>query len=98
MSGSGQSRHFQATLGGRFSPQNRHSLPPQDRSRRARNRLLHRNKFGEVQRVKSGLRRTEALGGRFRKSLSGVQLVEQHLSLFQIERVETFGEATVDGG
>jgi hypothetical protein len=42
--------------------------------------------------------RTEALRGRFRKSLSGVQLVEQRLSLLQIERVETFGEAAVDGG
>ena len=30
----------------------------------------------------------------FRKSLSGVQLVEQGLGLLQIERVETLGEPT----
>ena len=42
--------------------------------------------------------RTEAPRGRFRKSLSGAQRVEQRLSLLQIERVETFGEAAVDGG
>jgi hypothetical protein len=42
--------------------------------------------------------RTKALRGRFRKSLSGVQPVEQRLSRLQIERVETFGEAAVDGG
>src|ERR1019366_3268771 len=32
----------------------------------------------------------------FRKPLSGVQLVEQRLSLLQIERVKTFGEPAVD--
>jgi len=28
--------------------------------------------------------------------LSGVQLIEQHLGLFQIERVEAFGEPAID--
>ena len=32
----------------------------------------------------------------FRNSLSGVQLVEQRLRLFQIERIEAFGELSVD--
>ena len=34
--------------------------------------------------------------GRFRNRLSGVQLVEQSLGVFQIERVEAFGEPAVD--
>jgi hypothetical protein len=34
--------------------------------------------------------------GRFRNWLSGVQLIEQRLSLLQIERVETLGEPAVD--
>ena len=60
---------------------------------------MQRNKFDEVQPVKSGLLRQHgALRGGFRKSLSGVQLVQQRLSLLQIERVEPFGEAAVDGG
>ena len=71
----------------------------QQRTKRARNRLLHRNKFGEVQRVKSGLLQQDGGAKRpFSKVVSGVQLVEQRLSLLQIERVETFGEAAVDGG
>ena len=32
----------------------------------------------------------------FRKSLSGVQLIQQGLGLLQIERVEAFGEPAVD--
>src|SRR6202043_3323253 len=34
----------------------------------------------------------------FRNGLSGVQPIEQGLGLLQVERVETFGEAAVDGG
>ena len=60
---------------------------------------MHRNKFGEVQRVKSGLLQQDGGAKRpFSKVVSGVQLVEQRLSLLQIERVETVGEAAVDGG
>ena len=36
--------------------------------------------------------------GWFRNWLSGVQLVEQRLGLFQIERVEAFKEPAVDRG
>jgi len=34
----------------------------------------------------------------FRKSLSGAQFIEQCLGLFQVERVEAFGEPAVDRG
>ena len=81
----------------RYCSERRHLLALQQVTQRARNRLLHRNKFGEVQRSNLAYcSRTEALRGRFR--LSGVQLVEQRLSPLQIESVETFGEAAVDGG
>ena len=83
----------------RYAPDSRRIAVSQQTTLRARNRLLHRNKFGEVQRVKSGLLQQDGGAKRpFSKSLSGVQLVEQRLSLLQIERVETFGEAAVDGG
>jgi hypothetical protein len=34
----------------------------------------------------------------FQKSLSGAQLVQQRLSLFQIERIEAIGETAIDRG
>jgi PDZ domain len=43
-------------------------------------------------------RRADTTQRRFRNSLSDVQLVEQSLGLFQIERVEAFGEPAIDRG
>jgi hypothetical protein len=40
---------------------------------------------------------TATKSGDFRNWLSGVQPIEQGLGLLQVERVETFGEAVVDG-
>ena len=44
----------------------------------------------------SGFRNTGPTERPFRNSLSGVQLVEQRLSLLQIKRVEAFGEPAVN--